>query len=350
MAPVCPIGRARTRPRPAIDALPAARDTCPVPMSAAPDPHVLVVQALPGIGDALWNLPACRAIAAARPGGRILLAAPGRTHSAQLFAAEPWCAGVVELTRGLAGAVALARAARARRIDEAFVLHHSPSIAFALWLAGVRARAGFGLGAQRLWLNRGRPIGATLRGHHARLAAFLEAQGIVCPAAQPPLALPAASRARVAHRFGAARRLVVAIGASEAFKRWPASRFATTIDRLDPAIWPSVVLAGAPSDEAAGREILAAIARPGVGTAFDLPLVDAAALIADGALLLGNDSGLLNLALAVHTRCIGLFGATPALAHDPRLVALVPPADAAGRGMAAIAVEQVLAAIAACAR
>lgn len=319
-------------------------------MSADPDPRVLVVQALPGIGDALWNLPACRSIALSRPGGRVLLAAPPRTQSARLFAAEPWCAGVIDLARGFAGGLALARTVRARRIAEAFVLHHSPSIAFALWLAGVPVRAGFGLGPQRFWLNRGQPIDSARHGHHARLAAFLEAQGITPAATQPPLALPAESRARVAGRFGAARRLVVAIGASEAFKRWPVERFAATIEQLDPAIWPSVVLAGAPADEAAGREILAAVGRPGVGAAFDLPLVDTAALIAGSALLLGNDSGLLNLALAVHTRCIGLFGATAALAHDARLVALVPPPGAAGQGMAAIGVEQVLASIAACAR
>jgi heptosyltransferase-2 len=319
-------------------------------MTDTPAPRILVVQALPGIGDALWNLPACRAIASARPGGRVLLAAPPRTQSAQLFAAEPWCADVIDLTRGLAGSLALARAARARRIAEAFVLHHSPSIAFALWLAGVPARAGFGLGAQRLWLNLGRPIDATLRGHHARLAAFLTAQGIAPADPQPPLALTAARHANVARRFGTARRLVVAIGASEAFKRWPTARFAATIDRLDPATWPTIVLAGAPADAAAGREILAAVKRPGVVAAFDLPLVDTAALIAGSAMLLGNDSGLLNLALAVHTRCIGLFGATAALSHDPRLTALVPPPGSAVQGMAAIGVEQVLAAIAACAR
>jgi heptosyltransferase II len=320
-------------------------------MIADSAPRTLVVQALPGIGDALWNLPACRAIAAESPGGRVVLAAPARTQSRQLFAAEPWNGGVIDLVRGMAGAWQLARALRRRRFERGFVLHHSPSLGFALWAGGVRERAGFGLGLQRPWLNRGVPIDARAAGHHARLAAFLAAQGIAPVAAQPPLALPPESRARIAARFGNRPRpwLVVAIGASEAFKRWPEERFAAVIDRLDPTAWPTILLAGGPQDEPAGRRILDAVARDGVAPVFDLPLADAGALIAGSTLLLGNDSGLLNLAVAVQCRCIGLFGATPALAHGAHLTAIAP-LEAMAEGMAAIGVDAVLAAIAASAR
>ena len=142
---------------------------------------------------------------------------------------------------------------------------------------------------------------------------------------------------------------MIAIGASEEFKRWPEERFARVIDRLDVATWPLIVLSGGPQDAPAGERIRAAVARDGVVPAFDLPLIDSAALIADGTLLLGNDSGLLNLALALRRRCIGLFGATLALTQPRLLTALTPP-PGAPRDMGAIEVDSVLAAIAACAR
>ncbi|MBM3525522.1 MAG: hypothetical protein FJX57_21450 [Alphaproteobacteria bacterium] len=70
-------------------------------MSDAALSSTVVIHVLPGNGDALWSQTACRAIAAATEGGRDLLAAPPRTRSRELFAAEPRRGGNFDLERGL---------------------------------------------------------------------------------------------------------------------------------------------------------------------------------------------------------------------------------------------------------
>lgn len=312
-------------------------------------PRVVVIQALPGIGDALWHLGACRAIAAASPGGVVALAAPARTQSRQIFAAEPWLGATVDLVRGARGALGLARDLRAQRFERAIILHHSPSIAFAAWAAGVKRRSGFGLGAQRIWLNDGAALPRRMAGAHQieRCGALLDNLGITRAASEPDLALPDGSRERIARRFDARLGpwLVLAIGGSESFKIWPEARFAQLIERAELQRFPSIFLLGGARDAESGARIRDATRRHGVIPVFDLPIADSAALIARAGLLIGNDSGLMNLSLAVGTPAIGLFGATPPLWHDPKLRALTPPGDPATGGMDAISVEAVVAAL-----
>jgi len=317
------------------------------PLSARPS--VVVIQALPGLGDALWHLGACRAIAAASPGGVIALASPVRTQSRQIFAAEPWLGAAVDLVRGARGALSLARSLRTQHFERAVILHHSPSIAFATWAAGVNRRAGFGLGAQRIWLNDGAALPSRLANAHQieRCGALLESLGIAQAASEPDLALPDGARERVARRFDTLHGpwLVLAIGGSEAFKRWPEGRFAQLIERAEVQRFPNIFLLGGAGDADSGARIRAATRRQGVIPVFDLPIADSTALIARAGLLIGNDSGLMNLSLAVGTPAIGLFGATPPLWHDAKLHAVTPPGGPATGGMDAISVEAVVAAL-----
>ncbi len=302
-----------------------------------------------GLGDALWHLGACRAIAAASPGGVIALAAPARTQSRQLFAAESWLGATLDLIRGPRGALALTRELRARHFDRAIILHHSPSIGFATWAAGVKRRAGFGLGLQRLWLNDGAPLADRLDGAHQikRSLALLDVLAIKHADIEPPLALLDESRDAVAARFGHLPPpwLVLAIGSSETFRRWREERFAALIDQLDARVWPSVFLVGAAADGETGARIRAATRREGLVSVFDLPITHTAALITRCNLLIGNDSGLMNLAVAVGTRTIGLFGATPVPRRHPNLLPLTPPGGPTAGGMDAIGVDAVLAAV-----
>jgi heptosyltransferase-2 len=65
-----------------------------------------------------------------------------------------------------------------------------------------------------------------------------------------------------------------------------------------------------------------------------------AALLRHCQYCVGNDTGVLNMAVANGVPALGLFGATPPLAHDPLLQAL------AGQGMDAITVDAVVARLA----
>ena len=83
-----------------------------------------------------------------------------------------------------------------------------------------------------------------------------------------------------------------------------------------------------------------------VGRLLGLPLGQAAALARSCDLVIGNDTGLLNLAAATGVPSIGLFGGSPPLPQYPCLAALEPAGGATYRvdRMAAIGVETVMAA------
>ena len=77
-------------------------------------------------------------------------------------------------------------------------------------------------------------------------------------------------------------------------------------------------------------------------------LLEAAALCAEAAFYVGNDTGAMNLAAAAGTRSFGLFGATAPFDHAHAIVPVMPPDGRIDpmHGMARIDVAGVLAAIA----
>jgi heptosyltransferase-2 len=319
-------------------------------MASPPPRRVAIIQPLPGIGDALWHLGACRALARAVPGGRVDLVTRARAQADRLFRAEPWLGEVITFDRDLAGTVRLVAALRRRDYDRAYLLHHSPRLAIAMALAGIRERFGFGFTGQRAWLNRPPRLDPALRRapQVARWRAYLAALDIALPAREPPLALAADAVRTVDARFGALARpaVALAIGASEPWKQWGAANFAALADTLAPATWPTIFLVGGAGDAESANAIRNRAARGGLVPACDLPIEATAALLARCALAVGNDTGALNLAAAVAIPAIGLFGATPALAHEPRLRALTPPGGPRRDGMSSIATSEVSAAIA----
>jgi len=168
--------------------------------------RVAVVQPLPGIGDMIWHLPHIRALAAAVGAPVTLVTKPGSAAD-QIFAAEPSVRRVLWLRRnqGLRGA-AEALAARLHfvadlrraRFDALVLLHHSRWLAAASMLALIPRRYGYGLGAQRLFLNRPPFLATAPRPVHpyAQASAWLAAAG-VCPDAAEPV-LPVLSPSRIA--------------------------------------------------------------------------------------------------------------------------------------------------------
>ncbi|MGH8480549.1 MAG: glycosyltransferase family 9 protein [Gammaproteobacteria bacterium] len=75
----------------------------------------------------------------------------------------------------------------------------------------------------------------------------------------------------------------------------------------------------------------------------DVPIDQTAALLKDSSVLIGNDTGALNLAAAVGTHAIGLFGASPPLTHSRYIHVVEPPAQSRSLGMQGISVDAVLA-------
>jgi heptosyltransferase-2 len=319
--------------------------------------RVAVVQPLPGIGDMIWHLPHIRAVAN-WVGRKVTLVAKPRSAADQLFAGEQTIGEVLWLDRnperrrgrhdGPAGFLGLTRALRRHGFDAAVLLHHSRTLAAALWAAGVPNRFGYGFGTQRWFLNRPpflQPPQLTLH-PHAQATAWLAAAGIPLEQPEPSLMIAPERRAAARERLGepAGPFVALGIGTSEPYKQWGAERFSELGAALLDAGWRRLVLCGGPAEAGLAAAIQARLGER-VCAATGWNLAELAALLAEAAFYVGNDTGVMNLAAAAGTRTYCLFGATPPFHHSSAIVPILPPdgrTDIA-TGMARITAPAVLA-------
>lgn len=106
-------------------------------------------------------------------------------------------------------------------------------------------------------------------------------------------------------------RLLVALapGAGIERRRWPIDRFAELAVLLAQAMSAQVVIVGGPSDEALGRAIVAEVgdtAAQVLDLAGRTSLGATAAVLRRCSLFVGNDSGPMHMAAAMHTPCVEL--------------------------------------------
>ncbi len=323
-----------------------------------------VIQPLPGIGDMVWHLPHIRALAARFDGPVTLIAKP-RSAADQIFAAEATVADVLWMDRnpergrgrhdGAAGFMRLVTALRARRFQRVVMLHHSRTLAMACMAAGIPERHGYGSKLQRPFLNRPPSLPASLLRLHPfeQATAWLAAAGIPMIDSEPRLPIALAARQAMLQRLGGAGGMpeglvVLGIGSSEPYKQWGAARFATLAAGLAARGWRRQALAGGHPEQAIAAEIAAKIGTEAeVTLAIGWPLPELAALCAQAAFYVGNDTGVMNLAAAVGTRTFGLFGAVPPFRHATRIVPLLPSGGAPDKatGMTRIMPDAVLAMI-----
>jgi heptosyltransferase-2 len=288
---------------------------------------VLVYAPDRGIGDLMWHLPTFRAIAARTPEGQVLLVARPSSRAAEVLAVEPSIAGVVYARhfsgslKGVREVLDFWRICREVKPRAVWILEKIGRPAQAAWLAGVPERHGFGLGhkSQEQWLQ-GPFLPKAMRPDHRldKLAAFEALHGLKVDSREPGLLLDpkavASVKARFADRPGP--WLVLGVGASEPARTWPAERFAAVSTALAD-LFPTVYWLGGPGD--APRVKPAIEAQPVAARdilASDVPLDQAAALIALSAGFLGNDSGPLNVAASVGRPAVGLMGTSPVPAYS----------------------------------
>jgi heptosyltransferase-2 len=316
----------------------------------------VIVQPKQGIGDVIWHLPFIQAIAAASPGGTVTFLALPSTHAKELLEAEPCVAQTLYFeSRGsaLARALNLLRLiAMLRRLQckTLWILDRTSRPAFAALAAGIPNRIGLGLGRQR-WFITNPGIDEKLR--HAWpiewLTALMEAMDIPCANTRPELKLPPALVAMIGRRYESYPRpwIVVGPGASHPAKDWPTPCWESFIGALRDRMHGTVFLIGGPGQMERAHRLITSTAGAQAVNACDLTVIEAAALLHQTTLFVGPDSGPMNLAIAVNTPAIGLFGATPVLLHA-RYVHVISPDDGRHQspdGMRRISPDRVLARI-----
>jgi len=258
-----------------------ARDAPPMRSHAL----VLVLRAL-GLGDLLTAVPALRALRRARPGDRVVLAAP---------------AALAPLAR-LTGTVD-AVLPQAGLDDGALRTDGPPALAVNLHgrgpestalLRATRPRELWAFGSGPQWRDGEHEVDRWCRllGHYGVAADPAE---LALPRPDRPSPVPGA--------------VVVHPGASAGSRRWPVHRFAAVAAALA-ADGHRVVVTGGPSE----RELAAA-----VGAEVLTPdLLGLAALVADAALVVCGDTGVAHLATAYRTPSVLLFGPVPPVEWGPR--------------------------------
>lgn len=308
----------------------------------------LVIQPLPGIGDMVWHLPYLRAIADAAPDGKISVLTKRRSHGDEMLGDLPWVSDVYWLERaqgkepsgrhdGLFGSVLLGRDLKQIGASTAWILHSSRRYLTATRLAGIEHRISY----------RDLPEEDQTRQPIEKAALLLRSQGLSFDPT-PRFIPPESALLEVRRYYGSMPRpwLVLGIGSSEPFKRWPEENFAALTRAFTDRTGGSVIVVGGPDDKDAGERIVQN-SRGAIVLALGRPLAQAAALAAASDAFLGNDSGMLNLAAATGVKAVGLFGGSPPLTQYPKLVALEPEGGAEYRvdRMAEIPVEAAMMAL-----
>lgn len=324
-------------------------------------PRTVVVHHRSGIGDLIWHIPYLRAIAAVSEGGKVSVIARPSCRAAEVLAAEPCIAEVIEFDRkprkserrvgrhdGLGAQLAFVAELRARHFGRIFIFSGRARYAALALLAGIPRRAGFGFtAAERLLLNQPpyiRPYRGPGNWVYPEATDFCVAHGLVSGPVVPRMAVAMAALTSAERDLAPLPepRYAFSIGTSEARKNWGAERFGALAVALA-GRGGSVVVLGGPAEQGAAESILAAVPaalRSRVMVSAQASVQRSAALLRHCQYCVGNDTGVLNMAVANGVPALGLFGATPPLAHDPLLQAL------AGQGMDAITVDAVVARLA----
>ena len=321
--------------------------------------RIAVVQPLPGIGDMIWHLPHIRAIAA-HAGVAVTVITKPRSAADQLLGADPAVADVMWVDRnpenrpgrhdGIFGQFHFIRDLRARGFEALVLLHHSHTLAFAAMMAGIPQRFGYGYGVQRRFLNRPPFLPPEALPLHPfdQATEYLKIAGVPMPEAEPLLSVSPSARAALADRLAGwqAPYITIGLGSSEPYKQWGAARFAELVTALTGLGWRSIVLVGGQAEAGLADDIVSRLgeARPSVVPAIGWSLPELAALFAEAAVYVGNDTGVMNMAAASGIQTYGLFGGTAPFSHAKRIVPVLPPDGRIDKqdGMARIDVAQVL--------
>jgi ADP-heptose:LPS heptosyltransferase len=246
---------------------------------------MLVLRAL-GLGDLLTGVPALRALRRARPGDRVVLAAPSA------LAALARLSGAVDAVLPLAGLDDGPLRTDGRPALAVNLHGRGPESTALLRATEPRELWAFGVGPE--WRD----------GEHDvdRWCRLLDHHGVATDPTD--LALPRPDRPSPAP--GA---VLIHPGASAGSRRWPVDRYAAVAAALS-ADGHRVVVTAGPSE----RDLAAAVG----AEVLEPDLLGLAALVADAGLVVCGDTGVAHLATAYRTPSVLLFGPISPAEWGPR--------------------------------
>ena len=308
------------------------------------DSTLLVIQPMVGIGDMVWHKPWLDAMVESRK--VTLMAKP--SAQAEAVMAEHDGLSILPLHRaergkkgqhdGVLGFFRMVKAIRCAGADEVYILHRSWRYGAATWLAGIRQRSGYGLGAQGFYLNHFKGLPKSLEGAHPReaVARFSKNLGIHIKDNHPHIRVSDAEVRKAAKFVGDERPLIIlGVGAADAERRWSPGRFAALLDLMaETHGGHRFALCGSPAEAPLGDAVVEAIGKntPPPLLVFDQTVRKVIALHRHAVLYIGNDTSLINIAAAVDTPAIRVFASNLPVLDSP-LIETVLPRDKSRIGM-----------------
>ncbi|MCK4547924.1 MAG: lipopolysaccharide heptosyltransferase II [Candidatus Eisenbacteria sp.] len=275
----------------------------------------VVVRVPNWIGDAVFSVPALRAIVAGCPEAEVTLLGPRAICEVLLgIGGRIRSAGFpVERGRGRGQRFAKARRLRVWQPQIGWVFPESFSSAMELGLTGVRIRVGRPSQWRGALLTGRVPYAAPARTRHLvdEYVELVTAAGAVAVETAPRLGTVAAARERAAVLLPAESGLLrIGLVAGAAFgpaKRWLPERFAELGSRFEDA---EVVLFGSDQERFLAEFIASQMGSRSVVLAGRTNLQVLAACLERCSLVVGNDTGPTHLAAAVGTPVVAIFGST----------------------------------------
>lgn len=286
------------------------------------------------IGDVLFTLPALDALRQSYPKAKIGVLANGR--AAALLRGSPLVDEIYPLGPKSGGLTfknyreSLSKI-REEKYDAAVLMPNSFHVALDVFLCGIPRRVGYPTDARGFLLTHKVPIDPKIvRGH--RVPYFLRiVQEIGAQIENPRMVLPLPEDVRAkAKNFFTSQSLdqfsgVIAVhaGCSKFERRWHAERFAQLGRKLAQSLGVGIVLLGSGAEIHMLMEIAEQIGSKNAKVFTTFEPLELAAIIERSDLYVGNDSGIMHLAAAVHTKLVGVFGSSSPRETGP----FIPPSE-----------------------
>lgn len=315
--------------------------------------RILVVQCCVGIGDMVMHLPYIHSLAKRAPSSQVSILTKKRSLAHDLFSGNPLIDRVFFVKqRSTLSALLMASQLRGRGFCEVWILHRSFSVSLACWLAGIPKRYGYGIGAQRFLLTdhpRHMIVPPQSTADHTSLPRqLLSAYGVPIESGSERIPISPINQAVVTSFLEGKPQPLIAlgIGASVPNRRWAPAHFATLIHRLcHQQVEGHFLLCGSKDDGVTCQAILGLLTpevQKRVTPVFHMTIQQMAGLLAACRLIIGNDSSLINIAAAMGTPALGLFGVNPPLVHSPHIMSVVPHKGVHPHGMDEISPDMVV--------